>query len=531
MTDARTRRRPRARRLALMGGLALLATAAPALATTGPTAELASGNLFMGTTKVEAGARANGSFGSTVAAPAGYHPLTSTGTILGFRVDPAECDWNDAGCVTLGDFFTPGSPYEAWGIQIGSGSPAYNSNGASGVAGAFTSADAAGASGVWRSSGAFGGAITVTQTYAIPSYAWMIDTTVELTNTSGATVDDVYFMRGLDPDNCRMESRALCDANGDGTADAAGTTGIYDTHNTIVSQGSSSTDAVVTATQANDSYLALRARGAEARVFAQNSGFSNPASLQTLWNGGNASYRSTAGSTFGDNGIYAVVHVPSIAPGATETVHIQYVVKEVPAAADFAVTVPSTGGVIDVAAHNGGAGFQGACSAPAHGTLVAEGGSARYVPAAGFSGTDSFSYSAGGPCGTVTVTVLPAAAVPTAPKASAPVTLLSTARRRTLPSGDLRVAQRLRIEGAGRYTFIYSDPATGRRVRQMPGSSVGSRKLAKRYSAPVLVTRTAGTSVTLVSVFDRALRASVRKAMRLRSVLKAADGTLSDVTP
>ena len=111
--------------LIVAGALALLGVAAvPAMGTTGPTAQIASGNLFMGTTKVESGARANGSFGSTIAAPSGYNPRTETGTILGFRVNSAECTWTDPGCVKLGDFFTPGSPYESWGIQIGNGTPA-----------------------------------------------------------------------------------------------------------------------------------------------------------------------------------------------------------------------------------------------------------------------------------------------------------------------------------------------------------------------------------------------------------------------
>ena len=143
--------------------------------------------------------------------------------------------------------------------------------------------------GVWQSTAAFNG-ITVKQTYSIPPYAWMIDTTAELTNTTGATIDDVYLMRGVDPDNCRMESRPLCDldTNDDGIADIhelPGTSNDYQTHNTVVSQGSATTSALVTATQTDDSYIGLRAVGGEARAFIQNGGFSNPGSLSTLWSG------------------------------------------------------------------------------------------------------------------------------------------------------------------------------------------------------------------------------------------------------
>lgn len=515
------------------GALALLASAAaPALATTGPTAQLAGGELFMGTTKVEVGARANGSFGSTGSAPAGYSPLTQTGTILGFRVNPNECAWTDGACVTLGDFFTPGVPYESWGLQIGNGTPAFNSNSTSDVAGAFTSADSAGASGVWQSSSPFGSAINVTQRYAIPAYAWMIDTTVELTNTSGSTVNDVYFMRGLDPDNCRMEARVLCDSDGNGTADVAGVagSGVYKTHNTIVSQGSAAASGLVTATQTNDSYVALRAISSDARVLVKNSGFSNPSSIAALWNDTDTAFRSTLATSFADTGIYAVVRVPSIAPGATATLRLQYVVKEIPAAADLTEAVPAAGGLIDVAARNpAGAVLRGVCAGPAHGTATIEGGKVRYVPSAGFSGTDSFSYSTGGPCGTVTVTVSAAALAP-AP-ARAPVVLLAPAKRTTMRSGVLRLAQRLQLNGIGRYTFIYTDPATGKRVKQLRGSSLGSRRLTKRFNAPVITTKTAGRNVVLSTVFDRRLPARLRRTMTLRIILKSPDGTISDVTP
>ena len=134
------------------------------------------------------------------------------------------------------------------------------------------------------------------------------------------------------------------------------------------------------------------------------------------------------------------------------------------------------------------------------------------------------------------MTVLPAAPAPApttapAPASSAPVTLLAPPRRTTLRAGGLRIAQRLNIESPGRYTFIYSDPTTGARVRQLPGSRVGTRKLGRRYSAPVLTTKAASTRVTLVSVFGRALPARLKSRMTLRIVLKSADGTLSDVTP
>lgn len=520
-------RRPRVRRTAALAALALLAAASPAVATSGPTAELSSGQLFMGTTKVEVGARANGSFGSTVAAPAGYHPRSNNGPILGFRVNPDECDWDAVGCVTRGDYFTPGSPYESWGVQIGNGgTPVYNDNTGTGVAGAFTSADAAHVSGVWQSSADVGGVLAVKLTYSVPSYGWLIDATAELTNTSGSPLTDVYFLRGLDPDNCRMETAAVCDNDGDGVADG---TGNFRTLNTVVSQGSATTAAAVTATQTNDTFLALRPAGPQARVARQGSGFSNPVTISSVWDGSNGAYAFADGSTaFGDAGIYGVVRVPSIAPGATARVDMQYAVKGVPPAADVTATSPQEGVLIDVPGGNAA----GVCSVPAHGTAVVEGGRVRYTPTPGYAGTDSFMYSTGGPCGTVSVTVRPAAATPPPPAAAKPpVTRTGPPASKTLSSGGLRLTQPLHIDRSGRYTFMYVDPATGRRVRQQPGSRVGGRTLDRRYSAPVLVTRADGADVVLTSVFAKAVRTTVRLRMTLRIVRKAPDGTLTDVTP
>jgi hypothetical protein len=537
MRSPRFRGSSRARHLIVAGALTLLGAAAvPAMGTTGPTAELLGDNLFMGTTKVEVGARPDGSFGSAIDAPAGYSPLTDRGAILGFRVNPAECTWTDPGCVTLGDFFTPGTPYEAWGIQIGNGTPGFNSIFGTSAPGAFTSADAAGVTGVWQSAGAFDGAIAVKQTYSIPPYAWMIDTTVELTNTSGAAVDDVYFMRGVDPDNCRMETRPLCDQDGDGVPDNGPS---FATHNTVVAQGSATTSALVTATQTNDSYIGLRAIGDEARAFTQNGGFNNPGDLSTLWSEGDPQYRSSLGSSFGDDGIYAVVRVPSIAPGETATVRIQYVVREIPAAVDITEPVVFDGGLIDVAALNGpDAVLQGICTDASHGTAVPEDGKVRYTPVPGFSGTDSFTYSTGGPCGTFTLSVAPAPAEPApaepAPTGTAPtgpgVVLLGAAQRTTLASGRLRMAQRLRFNRTGRYTFIFKDPATGKRVLQYRGSRVGARLLSKTFNAPVVVTSKEGKTLTLVSIFNRNLSAKLKKTMTMRIVLKSPDGPLSDAT-
>ena len=94
----------------------------------------------------------------------------------------------------------------------------------------------------------------------------------------------------------------------------------------------------------------------------------------------------------------------------------------------------------------------------------------------------------------------------------------------------LRMAQRLRFDRTGRYTFIFNDPATGRRVLQYRGSKVGARRLSRTFSAPVVVTSREGRTLTLVSVFDKGLSTKLKRTMTMRIVEKSPDGTLSDAT-
>lgn len=109
-----------------------------ASATTGPTAMLDTLNMFMGTTKVEVGARPNGSFAADIATPAGFHPRDDhTPPKLGFRSNPGECSWEDPACLTDGDFFAPGTPFEVWAVQVGSATAAQNDDSVTGVAGGF----------------------------------------------------------------------------------------------------------------------------------------------------------------------------------------------------------------------------------------------------------------------------------------------------------------------------------------------------------------------------------------------------------
>lgn len=304
-----------------------------ASATTATTGEILTGNLFLGTTKVEIGVRPNGSFGSDVTPPAGYHPRDDNSPeMLGFRGNPDTCDWNVLSCATQGDFFAPGGPFERWGIQVGTGTFYKNDDFFDDIAGSFTSVDPANSTGTWESTGSTDG-ISFRMVYSTPSFSWLVNASIQLTNTTASPINDVYYLRMVDPDNCMMETRAIC------TNDAGVLVGqTYDTLSTIVSTGPGTGVALVTATQTDGTYLGLRVTSASAKAFRHAPGtdgtVSSPAAV---WNGtatqttiavGASGPDSNTTSGYWDAPIGVVDKIDTIAPGETKTINLQYVLKE-----------------------------------------------------------------------------------------------------------------------------------------------------------------------------------------------------------
>ncbi len=129
----------------------------------------------------------------------------------------------------------------------------------------------------------------------------------------------------------------------------------------------------------------------------------------------------------------------------------------------------------------------------------------------------------------------PAPAAPATPAtpATGVVTPLAPPTVRTPAAGtpgDVVMVHRIQFDGVGRYTFIYTDTATGRRITQLPGSRVGKRSLTGRFSAPVLRNQTPGRRLVLSGRFDPRTFPKAGSGVSLRIVHKATDGTLSDVT-
>ena len=73
-------------------------------------------NVFLKGEFVEIGVHPAGSFGSSTAAPSGYHS-NAPGNRLGFVCDINKDGWNNGVPKLMGDYFVPGLPEEGWGMQ------------------------------------------------------------------------------------------------------------------------------------------------------------------------------------------------------------------------------------------------------------------------------------------------------------------------------------------------------------------------------------------------------------------------------
>ncbi|HWH13382.1 MAG TPA: hypothetical protein VNT51_01450 [Miltoncostaeaceae bacterium] len=116
------------------------------------------------------------------------------------------------------------------------------------------------------------------------------------------------------------------------------------------------------------------------------------------------------------------------------------------------------------------------------------------------------------------------APAPAPPALVDPIVPLAPPQPTRAPRADqVRMVTRVALEATGRYTFIYRDARTGRRVPQQRNSRVGNRVLRRTFTAPVL-TVTDARKVVLVSLLDRA---RVRGAdVELSVILRRPDGTL-----
>ena len=209
--------------------------------------QLISGEAFMQGTYLEVGVAACGTFGTQNTAPAGYH-ANAAGGALGFVADVGQDGWTiPASLPYCGDYFLPGSPEEGFGVeQNGITQGNFGRCGEFNIPGSVTSYTNSGGNHttVWQGNDR---GIEIINTTKFPETARYFVTEVNMTNTTGATINNVYYFRNVDPDNEQPW------------------TGSFQTDNTVVSNGGG-TSLVTAVGQTGACYLGLGAKDSRARV-------------------------------------------------------------------------------------------------------------------------------------------------------------------------------------------------------------------------------------------------------------------------
>jgi len=204
----------------LLKSLAIL----PVLFAANAQAQLVDCNVFLQGRYVEVGINWNGAFGSSVAAPAGYHPnlggattatlynspacggtsIASSG-LLGFVADPDMGGWAAGTPAYFGDYFVPGDPQEGWSFSADTFRlDAWNEGDAgnmdSALAGGNISYSTSGgvSTGVWQ--GSFD-SVAIVQITTLDTSALYFNVQVIMTNLASTPRDNVYYLRTVDPDN------------------------------------------------------------------------------------------------------------------------------------------------------------------------------------------------------------------------------------------------------------------------------------------------------------------------------------------
>ena len=235
-------------------------------------AQMVGGSIFLKGNYVEAGICDNGDFGAATP-PAGYHPHPASAK-LGFVADPAMDGWTTGTPAYMGDYFTPGSPFEGWNIQIGSiRSQAHSCAGfvGAGLTGANVSYAVSGSKLIANWEGSFD-SMTVRQVTTLDTLGLYFSLRITLINMASVAKNNIYYLRSLDPDNNQSWPG-----------------GGFGTNNRITHQLPNPANAtVVTATSASGpaSHLSLGTTDTNARAIIYNSWpISTSTDLATIFSG------------------------------------------------------------------------------------------------------------------------------------------------------------------------------------------------------------------------------------------------------
>jgi gliding motility-associated-like protein len=183
-------------------------------------AQLVGSNVFLQGKYIRLGLTGNGSFGSTVSAPAGFmppgadsknFPICNSGRI-GFIADAGRDGWDIGAPPFIGEYFLPGAPEEGWALSINGND--YNNNRSTEfiaatqdycvdgtqIPGAFTNFQDLPDRQVADWEGMVAGVKIFKKITLFKNKLYFI-TEVKLVNTNALVVKNAYYMRNVDPDN------------------------------------------------------------------------------------------------------------------------------------------------------------------------------------------------------------------------------------------------------------------------------------------------------------------------------------------
>jgi uncharacterized protein YjdB len=304
-------------------------------------AQMVGDNIFLQGKYVEAAIAPNGSMGSTVLVPAGYHTrspsfsfwdpglgvatASSTARLM-MTYDAGHDGWTvGTPQPFFGDYSMPGTPYEAWSVEInGSRGDAffqtfwtsfsttgYTSSFGLPMTGTVTGYTNTGGTmtGTWQGSAGTAGALQITQTWVLDTLASWVKINVKFKNTSASPLTNVYYMRHLDPDNDET------------------TSGSFSTTNTVNYQNDYYHRVMVTA--AGTSYttqtLSLSTKDCRAKCFNAPTWPTYGGTTLASYYAGTAGGASYSGSSTGDYAIGMVWNLGTIAANDSTQLQFAYV--------------------------------------------------------------------------------------------------------------------------------------------------------------------------------------------------------------
>jgi hypothetical protein len=297
--------------------------------------QLVNCNTFLKGNYVEAGVNNNGAFGTSVAAPTGYHanvadtmynPCTLSYSVplgLGFVADPNKDGWSVGTPAMYGDYIAPRTPNEGWIISDATGTGKayasyYKISGASGYSGSLNGANASYSTTGTLRQGVWGGALTtdtltVQQTTTLDTNNLYLTLHIRFQNMGSRTIDSFFYLRSVN-------------AHSDQTL-----SGRYYTKNKIEHQLPNPANlTLVSATGTSDTtaYMALGTKDMRARGFLIKRAVMPPSGTLASVYYGDTSYVYAEGDTMtADAAMGLVFRFGLMGPGDSITIDFGYSFK------------------------------------------------------------------------------------------------------------------------------------------------------------------------------------------------------------